>query len=83
MGCYGRVLPFVSPEELLIHRTGATNVLRAVLTTFFIVLIALFFSHENTVSRTFLPGATMVLAVLGMVSTRLVPEDHSNPIGNI
>ena len=56
----------VSPEELLIHRTGARNVLRAVLTTFFIVLIALFFSHENTVSRTFLPGATMVLAVLGM-----------------
>ncbi len=58
----------VSPEELLIRRTGATNVLRAVLATFFIVLIALFFCHENTVSRTFLPGATAVLAVLGMVT---------------
>src|SRR5579863_7171092 len=57
----------VSPEELLIRRTGASNVLRAVLATFFLVLIALFFCHENTVSRVFLPGATMVLAMLGMV----------------
>lgn len=58
----------VSPEELLIRRTGATNVLRTVLATFFLVLIALFFCHENTVSRTFLPGATLVLAALGMVT---------------
>ena len=58
----------VSPEELLIRRTGASNVLRTVLATFFLVLIALFFCHENTVSRTFLPGATLVLAALGMVT---------------